>query len=117
MVSILNSRNLIYWWVFLTSFIFLQQPTHDVAQRFFRDNARFKQESFPFSLAGGLTGWIDDRAKQIVSTFSFDPNVVVIQIQGVKILDGFRVGLILILLLLILAFRFYSRAVDSPAIY
>ncbi len=117
MVSIFTSRNLIYWWVFLTSFVFLQQPTRDLAKNFFRNNQLFTTGSFPFSAAEGITKWIDDRAKQVVTQFQFDPNAIVLKMGNTLLLDGYRVGLLLIVILLILVVRFYARAVSSPAIY
>ena len=117
MVSIFTSRNLIYWWVFLTSFVFLQQPARDLARNFFRNNQLFSTTSFPFNTADSVTKWIDDRARQVVVQFQFDPNAIVLKAGGTLILDGYRVGLLLIILLLILVVRFYMRALSSPAIF
>lgn len=117
MISVFTSRNLIYWWVFLTSFVFLQQPARDLAKNFFRNNQLFTTTSFPFSLADGITKWIDDRARQIVVQFQFDPNAIVLKAGNTLILDGYRVGLLMILLLLVLVVRFYMRALSSPAVF
>ncbi len=111
-----SARNLIYWWAFLTSFIFLQQPTRELA-RTFRDAKLFTSEAFPFNLATGITRWLDDRATQIVKAFQFDPNVIVVKLGSTVILDGFRVGIILAVLLLVLAIRYYLRAIASPRVY
>jgi hypothetical protein len=116
MASILNARNLIYWWVFLTSFIFLQQPAKDLAKNL-RDSKLFAANSFPFSIAEGFTHWLDDRAVQIVKAFQFDPSVIIIRTGNTLILDGYRVGLLLIVLLLALSVRYYIRALSSPKIY
>lgn len=111
-----SSRNLIYWWAFLTSFIFLQSMARDLAKSF-RDNRLFNPESFPFSLASGMTRWIDDRTAQLVKGFSFDPNAVVVKLGNALILDGFRVGVILSLIVLLVAIRYYIAAMISPRLY
>jgi hypothetical protein len=116
MAAILNTRNLIYWWVFITSFSFLQLPARELAKNL-RNNQVFVTTSFPFNITEGFTRWLDDRTVQIVRAFQFDPNVIVIKTGTTLILDGYRVGLLLIVLLLILAVRYYVRAVASPKIY
>lgn len=116
MASAFSSRNLIYWWVFLTSFVFLQQPAREWARNF-RNSQTFSPNNIPFSLADGITRLIDDCAKQTVAVFQFDPNAVVVRIGNTVILDGTRVGVLLILLLLVLAIRAYTRAVASPHVY
>ena len=50
--------------------------------------------------------WIDDRARQVVVQFQFDPNAIVLKAGGTLILDGYRVGLLLIILLLFLRVMF-----------
>ncbi|MEP7200242.1 MAG: hypothetical protein ABI874_10515, partial [Chloroflexota bacterium] len=116
MASIFSARNLIYWWMLITSFIFLQRPTRDFAQSL-RDSKIFSTGSPPFNIAAGFINFIDSVAIQIVRAFQFDPNVVIIKINNTLFLDGKGVGLLLILLLLILVVRFYVRAVTSPAIW
>jgi hypothetical protein len=116
MASIFNTRNLIYWWVFLTSFAFLQLPARELAKNM-RNSQVFVNTSFPFNITEGFIHWLDDRTVQIVRAFQFDPNVIVIKTGGTLVLDGYRVGLLLILLLLVFAVRYYVRAVASPAIF
>jgi len=116
MASIFSTRNLIYWWVFLTSFSFLQLPARELAKNL-RNNQLFVSTSFPFNITEGFTHWLDDRTVQIVRAFQFDPNVIVIKTGNTLVLDGYRIGLLLIVLLLVLAVRYYVRAVASPKIY
>ena len=116
MAPIFNTRNLIYWWVFLTSFSFLQLPARELAKNL-RNSQLFVSTSFPFNITEGFTHWLDDRTVQIVRAFQFDPNVIVIKTGNTLILDGYRIGLLLIALLLVLAVRYYVRAVASPKIY
>ncbi|MBI5878954.1 MAG: hypothetical protein HZB53_14990 [Chloroflexi bacterium] len=116
MSTVFSARNLLYWWVFLTSFIFLKTPATDLAKNL-RNNQMFAQGAFPFSIAEGFTRWFDDRATQIIKAFQFDPNVVVVKTGNTLILDGYRVGFLLILVFLLLAVRYYMRALNSPNIY
>lgn len=116
MATVFSARNLLYWWVFMTSFIFLKTPASDLAKNL-RNNQMFAQNAFPFSIAEGFTRWLDDRAAQIVKAFQFDPNVVVVKTGNTLILDGYRIGFILIIVFLLLAVRYYVRALNSPQIY
>jgi len=116
MATVFSLRNLLYWWVFLTSFIFLKTPATDFANNL-RNSKLFAQSAFPFTIAGGITAWMDDRTQQIVKAFQFDPNVVVVKAGNTLILDGYRVGFLLILVFLLLAVRYYVRALNSPHIY
>jgi hypothetical protein len=116
MGSVFSLRNLIYWWMLLTSAVFLQGPARNLAQ-IFRDGRIFSVDNFPFNLATGLTQWITSWSIQIVRTFQFNPEAVVVKVGQTTILNGFRIGVLLSLILLGLAVRYYMKAAKSPRIY
>ncbi|MFQ6014363.1 MAG: hypothetical protein ACE5NP_02835 [Anaerolineae bacterium] len=115
MSEVLSARSFVYWWGFLTTFIFLKDWARDAA-KFIRESGFFDPQRVPFNLLPSLDAMIDGIAIGAIEAVGFDPTATFFTIGGRNV-PNLVVLLFVGFIVMIIAARMLMRAVASKALY
>ncbi len=113
MGEVFSFRSLIYWWGVLSATVFVKDWLRQLSD-LLKQPGTFSPEKIPFNLLPGLNMWIEGAAKYMRGSIKFDPNQPIVTAGSFGI-PGWALAVLLGIVLLGLAFRFYYHALKSPS--